>query len=92
MELRHLRYFVAVADEKHYGKAAQKVFISQPTLSQQIQQLENEIGVELFVRSTRQIARKVELTEAGFDFLVTAKQILRLSQKAIDDARIMTSK
>ena len=87
MELRHLRYFVAVADEKHYGKAARKVFISQPTLSQQIQQLENEIGVELFVRSTRQIARKVELTEAGFDFLVTAKQILRLSQKAIDDAR-----
>jgi DNA-binding transcriptional LysR family regulator len=87
MELRHLRYFVAVADEQHYGNAAKKIYISQPTISQQIQQLENEIGVELFVRSKRQISRKVELTEAGIAFLKSAKNILELSQKAIDKAR-----
>ncbi len=87
MELRHLRYFVAVADEQHFGNAAKKIYISQPTISQQIQQLENEIGLELFVRSKRQVSRKVELTEAGAVFLKSAKNILELSQKAIDKAR-----
>ncbi|TAE41255.1 MAG: LysR family transcriptional regulator [Runella slithyformis] len=87
MELRHLKYFVAIAEEKHYGRAAQKLFVSQPTLSQQIQQLENELGVELFVRATRHIARKVELTEAGAFFLNDAKTILQLSQNAIEQVR-----
>lgn len=87
MELRHLRYFVEIAEQGHYGKAAKTLYVSQPTLSQQIQSLENEIGVELFVRSKRQIARKVELTEAGEEFLISAKKILDLSQKAIEQAR-----
>ena len=87
MELRHLRYFVEIADQRHYGKAAKNLYISQPTLSQQIQSLENEIGVELFLRSKRQIAQKVELTEAGEEFLIAAKKILDLSQKAIEQAR-----
>ena len=87
MELRHLRYFVEIAEHAHYGKAAKNLYISQPTLSQQIQSLENEIGVELFLRSKRHIARKVELTEAGAEFLIDAKKILDLSQKAIEKAR-----
>ena len=87
MELRHLRYFVEIAEQGHYGKAAKNLYVSQPTLSQQIQSLENEIGVELFLRSKRQIARKVELTEAGAEFLREAKKILDLSQKAIEQAR-----
>ena len=87
MELRHLRYFVEVAEQQHYGNAAKALYISQPTVSQQIQQLENELGVELFLRSKRQISRKVELTEAGAEFLIAAKNILELSQKAIEQAR-----
>lgn len=87
MELRHLRYFVAVAEAQHFGKAAKQLFISQPTLSQQIQMLENELGVELFSRTQRNIARKVELTEAGVAFVEDAKKILDLSQKAIERVR-----
>lgn len=87
MELRQLKYFVSVAEALHYGNAAKKLSVSQPALSQQIQLLENEIGVELFVRIKRTHLRKVELTEAGQGFLVEAKKILQLSQRAIDNAR-----
>lgn len=87
MEFRQLKYFVAIAEELHFGNAANKLFVSQSALSQQIQLLENEIGIELFVRIKRKQQRKVELTEAGIAFLFDAKKILQLSQKAVENAR-----
>ena len=87
MELRQLKYFVAIAEELHFGNAANKLFVSQSALSQQIQLLENEIGIELFNRIKRKQLRKVELTEAGSSFLEDAQKILQLSQKAIEKAR-----
>ena len=59
MEFRQLKYFVAIAEELHFGNAANKLFVSQSALSQQIQLLENEIGIELFVRIKRKQQRKV---------------------------------
>ncbi|MEA5593679.1 LysR family transcriptional regulator [Rivularia sp. UHCC 0363] len=79
MELRHLRYFVTLAEELHFGKAAEKLHIAQPPLSQQIRQLETELGFELFHRTKR----KVELSEAGEVFLVEVQQIFRQLEQAI---------
>ncbi len=87
MEMRQLKYFVGIAEALHYGNAAKKLFVSQPALSQQIQQLENEIGVELFVRARRRQHHRVELTEAGKVFLVEARRILQLSENALETAR-----
>jgi len=87
MELRHMRYFVAVAEELSFRKAAQRMHIAQPSLSVQIQQLEEEIGTPLMERNTHQVA----LTAAGSEFLESCRRMLRDvedgKQKALRIAR-----
>src|SRR3954471_3204268 len=79
MELRHLRYFLAVADAAHFTKAAQKLWVSQPTLSQQIKQLEEELGAPLFHRGSG----GVQLTAAGEKFRPYAERALREMEAAV---------
>lgn len=78
MELRHLKYFVAVAEEENVTKAAARLHVSQPPLSRQIRDLEDELGVELFERS----AKSIRLTEAGRLFLTEARAVLERADQA----------
>ena len=83
MELRHLRYFITVADELNFTRAAALLHTAQPSLSQQIRDLENEVGVQLLERSNR----KVALTEAGKVFLAEARVTLAQADRAVARAR-----
>jgi DNA-binding transcriptional LysR family regulator len=83
MELRHIRYFKAVAEEKSFTKAAEQLAIAQPPLSRQIQDLEAELGTTLFLRTPH----KVSLTEEGELFLQYANQILDLVNRSEEDVR-----
>ena len=80
MELRHLRYFVVVGEEQHYGRAAQRLRVAQPALSRQIQDLEEEVGFKLFDR----LSRGVKISPAGKSFLEDARRILQ----QVDEATI----
>jgi DNA-binding transcriptional LysR family regulator len=84
MELRHLRYFVAVAETENVSRAALKLHVSQPGISRQIRDLEAEIGFQLFERS----AKSLRLTAAGKVFLAEVKSVLQLAEDAVEKARL----
>src|SRR5260370_11279737 len=87
MELRHLRYFVAVGEEQHYGRGAQRLRVAQPALSRQIQDLEEEVGFKLFDR----LSRGVKLSPAGKLFLEEARRILQHVEEATKHAKRVAS-
>jgi LysR family transcriptional regulator, cyn operon transcriptional activator len=90
MELRQLRYFIRAAELLHFTKAAESLYVSQPTLSTQIHQLEEELGIELFAR----VGRSVHLTEAGETFLARARQavkVLEFGQEEINEIKGLLS-
>ena len=78
-----MRYFVGVAEELHVGRAAERLYISTPTLSQQIKQLEREVGTTLLIRHSR----GVELTPAGQVFLARARETIQAAGLALKDTR-----
>src|SRR5467141_3960442 len=87
VELRHLRYFVAVAEMENVSRAALKLHVSQPALSRQIRDLEDEIGFCLLERT----AKSVRLTDAGRAFLDDARELLRQADDAVKKARAIAS-
>ena len=78
MDLRKLRYFIAVAEEMHFGRASERLYVAQPALSRQIQRLEEQLGVALFARTSR----SVELTDAGRELVREGKALLAAAQAA----------
>ena len=87
MELRHLRYFVVVAEEQNVTRAAARLHVSQPPLSRQIRDLEEELGVELFWRTAKSLA----LTEAGKIFLIEVRAVLLRVDQAVEAVRAVAS-
>jgi DNA-binding transcriptional LysR family regulator len=87
MELRHLRYFIVVAEEQNVTRAAERLHLSQPPLSRQIRDLETELGVTLFHRT----AKSVALTEAGKIFLNEARAVILQAEKAVQTVRAVAS-
>ncbi|MFO1499366.1 MAG: LysR substrate-binding domain-containing protein [Verrucomicrobiota bacterium] len=87
MELRHLRYFVAVAEEQNVTRAAARLHVSQPPLSRQIRDLEDELGIALFHHG----AKALKLTEAGKVFLVEAQAVLQRAEEAVEVAKAVAS-
>lgn len=85
MEIRHIRYFLAVAQEMNFTKAAERLLIAQPPLSRQIRDLEDELGTPLFIREPH----KLRLTEEGELFKQYAQQILDLSEKSKEEVRLL---
>ena len=85
MELRHIRYFLAVAEEMNFTRAAEKLCIAQPPLSRQIQELETELGTKLFVRKPHAL----QLTEEGILFRQYAQQIVDLVKRSAEDVSEM---
>jgi DNA-binding transcriptional LysR family regulator len=83
VELRHLRYFVAVAEELHFRRAAERLYVAQPAVSEQIRKLECELGVQLFERTQRSVL----LTDAGRALLVEARRVLQHAEVACQAAR-----
>jgi DNA-binding transcriptional LysR family regulator len=83
MELRHLKHFIAVAEELHFARAASRIHLTQPALSKQIRQLEEELGFPLFYRTKQ----RVELLDAGHVFLDEARRMLRQAENAVESAR-----
>ncbi len=83
LKLKDLRYLVALADERHFGRAAQRSFVSQPTLSAQLKKLETYLGVQLIERQPKQVA----LTEAGEQIVARARRILEASDEVVSLAR-----
>src|SRR5260370_38282889 len=84
MELRHLRYFVAVGEEQHYGRGAKRLRVAQPALSRQIQDLEDELGFKLF----EPLPRGVKISFPAQSFLEHARRILRDVNEATFPARL----
>ncbi|HVU35776.1 MAG TPA: LysR family transcriptional regulator, partial [Opitutaceae bacterium] len=87
MELRHLRYFVAVAEAENVSRAALRLHVSQPALSRQIRDLEEELGFALFMRS----AKSVRLSDAGRAFLAETRAVLQRTAEAVEAARAVAT-